>query len=478
MEKITNVRYSGHRQHSSSTNGSDDSSDLAVIRRLAIQLATRNGQLQAECKALQDELWSEREQARALGEEMSNSHAQLLRLAQEQTDSERRRCDRLESELASDRSQIRKLEETLTALSSQKATMVAGQEYQEVRTSREEHARRVRELESELHALERSAERERVDAERHLEEQTSRYEGRLEQHVKRMKDLTEENAALQAQLRKKASEYTNLERQLVEASDIHADMKSNLDTCLSKNSQLVERMKIVERELSEHRVFSQRLKERTDAKDSRTAQFEMALQHLQNDLRDKERELVKSQELIRTLTAATRAATNELDTQLHLARMGVPIAKRPGSSTGFVSPLSAVFRLTRTSSDEWRCHLAHAIQIFLQLSAFPHCPADFHSNIVLLLPPSQHDTVLWHRWYGPPSSSSRGKALDGCDQRHWNGWSSVRTFGVGIRRNAEPSPTHHVARAPGSHSPASLVLLLQLSRESDIIWRSSSHSRG
>lgn len=49
----------------------------------------------------------------------------------------------------------------------------------------------------------------------------------------------------------------------------------------------------------------------------------------------------KSQDLIRTLTAATRAATNELDTQLHIARQVVaPIRRTPMTAGVYAPPAS------------------------------------------------------------------------------------------------------------------------------------------
>jgi hypothetical protein len=72
--------------------------------------------------------------------------------------------------------------------------------------------------------------------------------------------------------------------------------------------------------------------------ESSQQQSEAVTAHLQSELRDKERELSKSQELVRTLAAATRAATNELDSQLHYsqtARRGTPAV---GSASGAPVP--------------------------------------------------------------------------------------------------------------------------------------------
>lgn len=62
---------------------------------------------------------------------------------------------------------------------------------------------------------------------------------------------------------------------------------------------------------------------------------------LQSELRDRDRELAKGQELIRHLTAATRAATNEIDAQMAIAARtgraaGMP--PRPNHATPTHSP--------------------------------------------------------------------------------------------------------------------------------------------
>lgn len=306
--------------------GEDDRSALATIRRVAHALHKRNRQLEQDVNLAVTEAWASKEQAKVLMDDMTRSNAQFTMIAREQLDSERRRVAQLEHEHAVELAQIRRLEEQLAAANADRSTMVSANEFQEVRANREEYAQTARELESQCDILQRQLQGEREKAKQSYGATIEGLEAKLQLSSKRLADLVEENQELQASLRKKAADLATVERDSKAGADLHSELQSNLQQCMSKNQQLIERIRILERELQEHREFSHKLKSSALQQDSARQQHELQLSHLQLELKEKERELSKAQDLIRTLTAATRAATNELDTQMHYARH---IARRP-----------------------------------------------------------------------------------------------------------------------------------------------------
>jgi hypothetical protein len=137
--------------------------------------------------------------------------------------------------------------------------------------------------------------------------------------------------------------------------------------------------------------------------DANKQQWELTLAHLQSEIREKERELSKSQELIRTLTAATRAATNELDTQLHFSRQIHTVARRtPTTST----PSGAYPQLPT----------------YAHVSPYPQSSPPVSSPVVLGYPPIASSAAP------PPASSSSTIHL----RHHPGGRLSMDVSGGGI----------------------------------------------
>jgi chromosome segregation ATPase len=121
----------------------------------------------------------------------------------------------------------------------------------------------LRDMESELHTAQRtlSAEREKSDLAYSLT--VDGLESKLTLSSKRLQELSEENTQLQVYLRKKTTELANMERSLKESADLHSELQHNLETCMNKNQQLIERIKLIENECQEHRAFSHKSVTRT-----------------------------------------------------------------------------------------------------------------------------------------------------------------------------------------------------------------------
>lgn len=320
LARLTSVRYVGGNGGGGGVGGrnDDDNNDIAIIRRVALNLANRNRTLERDVQISATEAWTAKEQAKSLCNEMESTHKSLLQLSQDATSTERQRVKELQTYLQTSQTEIRKLEESITHLTQQKSSMIPANEHVQLRSSYEEVCRRKNELESEVSNLQRTLQTTKESSQLQYQLGLESFETRLNTSSQRQKELLEENGQLQTYLKRKTSELSQMERTLIEMKDFEKDLHKNLETCMSKNQTLIERIRLIEKEVGEHRQFSHQLKTSTLQFESSKQHWELTLASLQSELREKERELSQTQELVRTLTAATRAATNELDAQLHI----------------------------------------------------------------------------------------------------------------------------------------------------------------
>ena len=328
------MRFAPANGGSGGSGGADDPSPVAAIRRVALALATRNKALERDLAVGSTDAWAAKEEARTLVADLQATHSQLAKLAQDSLEHERRRLATLEAELAAQTSALRHAEEQLAAVTATKNAMVSAQEYEVVRSSRDEYARTARELESKLSALAHTAATDREKGALAQQAAVAERDSKLAGYQRRMHEMTEENQELQVHLRRKTGELAALERALQQGGEAHAAALDQLNATSDRHASLLERIKALESELGEHRVFSAQMQSQAAQLEAVRQGNEAALAQAASEMREKERELAKSQELIRTLTAATRAATNELDSQLQYTSRQAARRAGPGPGPG------------------------------------------------------------------------------------------------------------------------------------------------
>lgn len=313
----------------------EDSAEIAVIRRVALAMANRTKALERELALAKTDAWTAKEQSRVLIADMQATHAQLTQLHTQSLEHEKARVARLEEEHTQDLNALRRLEDQLNQMTALKNSMVSREEFDGLRNAREEIARTARDLDSQLTSLKHLNASEREKAALNLSQAIEVRENKLSAFNQRLHASADENTQLHHVIQKKTADLATMERSLGEAASLHEELARNLELTLSKNGQLAERIRVLEGECQEHRVFSQKMKSASVQFESSKAQSEATLHHLQSELREKERELQKSQEMVRTLTAATRAAANELDSQMAYSKSFVRRpAPAPQSSVG------------------------------------------------------------------------------------------------------------------------------------------------
>lgn len=304
LDRLSTVRVYGRSRYHGVEGQSGEHGEVAIVRRIALELASSNQTLQRDLQLAESERWRAREEAKKLLSDMQSTHAQIVQLEREAVQRERERSSKMEVELRQLHSQFQQLQEQLNA----------------AKQVREDDARAKHALKSELSSVKQQLNSLLEQHHHMLEAASDERETKLNEYSKRLAELSDENSELQSYVRKRTNEIAAMERAVKESTELHAELKHNLDISLHSNQQMKERIKVLESELMEHRQFSQRLKSAAMQSESSRHELELTLSHLHAELRDKEHELTKSQEIIRTLTEATRAATNELDSQLAMNR--------------------------------------------------------------------------------------------------------------------------------------------------------------
>jgi chromosome segregation ATPase len=222
----------------------EDHAPISIIRRVALGMATKTKALEREVAATSSAAWAEKEEAKTLIADLQATHAQISRLEQEKLESERRRVASLETEVQQQATQIRRLEEELSTLSQSKMRLES------------DHIRSVRELESQQSHLQHQLAVEREKSQLAYTLAVEERDAKLNQCHRRLTAMTEENEQLQQLLRRKTSDLASLERGAHEHSDAFKEIQRSLEQSQTKNSSMLERIRVLEGELHEHRQYS------------------------------------------------------------------------------------------------------------------------------------------------------------------------------------------------------------------------------
>ena len=255
LDRLSSARFVV-RSHHTTGGGEDDRSDMSVIRRMTLHLAQRNRTLERDLQVASSEAFAAREEAKSLCAEMESSHQSLLALAQEATATERARVKELTLAIDSAQHEIRRLEESVTTLTTQKAMMVPAKEHSDLRQLHDDATRQLKQLEIEVAALTRNLQHQKEQHDLQYRLALEGLESRLTQSTTKQKELLAENSELQTYLKRKSVELAHIEQQLRQSDDVNLELQTNLDQCIEKNQQLIQRIKIIEKEVQEHRNFS------------------------------------------------------------------------------------------------------------------------------------------------------------------------------------------------------------------------------
>jgi chromosome segregation ATPase len=332
LARLSGSSSSRYRSHNSS-GGTDDAAavtPIGVIRRVALGMATRSKQLERDLSVATTDAWAAREEARTIVADLQATHAQLVAVAEEQLASERSRVQALDAEVRALQQGLREAQESLSECHATRQSMVTRSEFEGMRQAKEDQVRLVRDLEAQLSTLQSSqrSEREKAALESSLTREAM--EAKLEHFKRRLMDATREQTELQQSMQRKTNELAAAQRATKEAEERQVDAARNIENLQAKLGAASERIKVLEVELGEHRHFSHKLKSAALGLESSRAHADAQVAHLSAELRERERELHKSQELVRTLAAATHAATTELDSQIVYTK---GIARRAGLAT-------------------------------------------------------------------------------------------------------------------------------------------------
>jgi chromosome segregation ATPase len=264
----------------------DSIADINVIRSAAFNLASRGRELETELDSLSSEL---------------NRFEEELRVAKNTISKQEETQQRAILT-------IQKLEQNIENYEENRPNFVALEEFRIACKHRDELEKLVHSLRAELIKKAEEQREKLLEIQKKNDKEVKQLNEIINSQQRETQISKEEIMTLTAFVKKKSNEITALERGRKNEIESNSELQRNLEQCIQKNKLLLNRAKHSEQQFNTINSIHRQLQAQFTEVENKWRMSEKAREEFAEQLSNREKEIGKCQDLIRSLTTAHRAA--------------------------------------------------------------------------------------------------------------------------------------------------------------------------